>query len=441
MSFAAAAQTLGGDAAELTKAQVLELETALAQLNFDPGKIDGVIDERTRAAIRLYQDFAALPADSEATPALLAEVLSVAQSFANMRPPRAVDREPDVSPDVALEKPAEPQVSRQEPEPPKIAVKKTPDEAPSAVPAETPAKAPPPADEPVAALAEAAITESTAEPPRDTPAAPAADSERGAEPETAQPQAAQVPHADAGAPAKLAEPPKKPKVETSIAEKSPPKPQPVLKEPPPKEPGPIAKKAAPAGGYNIGNVISRLAETGKKVEKPAGSGSAAAPGPVPRSGSRGSEQIARVPAPTQAPALTPAPSEAPPPARSPDKPVDGYAAFLDAYKAAQAGDFEYAAKRYTDAIGSKKLTLEHLGDAHFNRANALHFLGRYDKSIQDYGVAIGAKPAFAGAYYNRGFAYEAKGDKARAVDDFRRARDLGLQRLGVRAPDRMPPLR
>ncbi len=94
MPFAAAAQTLGAEAAGLTREQVLELETALAQLNFDPGEIDGVIDDRTHAAIRLYQDFAALPADAKATPALLAEVLSVARSFAEMRATRAPDPSP-----------------------------------------------------------------------------------------------------------------------------------------------------------------------------------------------------------------------------------------------------------------------------------------------------------------------------------------------------------
>ncbi len=372
MAFAAAAQTLGAEAAGLTREQVLELETALAQLNFDPGEIDGVIDDRTHAAIRLYQDFAALPADAKATPALLAEVLSVARSFAEMRATRAPDPVPDVSSSDTLEAPAEPRGLRREPDPPKVAATKVPDEVPNDIPASA-------------------------------PAAPEVDSEQAAEPEAV-------------------EPPKKPEVETSKVQQSPPKPRSA-----PKDPDPAGNKAT--AGYNIGSVISRLVETGTIADRLAEPDSAAAPDAVPPSGPAGNGQIARVPA--SAPAL----------ARTPDGPIDGYTAFQDAYKAAQAGDFEYAVQRYTDAIESKKLTLEHLGDAHFNRANVLHLLGRYDKSIADYGVTIGVKPNFAGAYYNRGFAYRAKGDRQQAVDDFRRARDLGLQRLGVRAPDRSPPLR
>ncbi len=333
LSFPTLAQSSDEEAVSLTGAQAMELETALARLNFDPGKIDGAIDERTRAAIRLYQDFAALPADGKATPALLAEILSVAQSFAEIQATRASQAAPATAADTAPEAPEE------APEPP------------------GPAEA-----------------------------------------------------AEAPEPAKLAEAPKEPEAEPPLAEQTAPKPAPA-----PEDQSPPEEKTA--AGYNIGSVITRLAKAGKKPAESAD--------PAPTGDRADEKQLARVPAP----------------APTPGKPLDGYAAFRDAYLAAQAGDHEYAARRYGDAIQSKTLTLEHLGDAHFNRANALHNLGRYDKSIADYGATIGAKPLFAGAYYNRGFAYRAKGEQALAIEDFRRARDLGLQRLGVRAPDRMPPIR
>ncbi len=41
---------------------------------------------------------------------------------------------------------------------------------------------------------------------------------------------------------------------------------------------------------------------------------------------------------------------------------------------------------------------------------------------------------------NRGFAFDAKGERERAVEDFKQARDLGLQRLGDRSPNILPPL-
>ena len=61
-------------------------------------------------------------------------------------------------------------------------------------------------------------------------------------------------------------------------------------------------------------------------------------------------------------------------------------------------------------------------------------------AIADYDAAILNKPDFPEAYHNRGFAFDAKGERERAVEDFKQARDLGLQRLGDRSPDILPPL-
>jgi tetratricopeptide (TPR) repeat protein len=121
-------------------------------------------------------------------------------------------------------------------------------------------------------------------------------------------------------------------------------------------------------------------------------------------------------------------------------PGNGYAAFKAGFGAAQVGDFDMAVRRYSQAIDSGDLSLEHLAAALYNRANAYHYLGVMDKAIDDYSAAIANMPRFPDAYYNRGFAHDLQGEQSRAVEDFRRARDLGLQRLGVRAPDLPPPL-
>ncbi|MEE8189909.1 MAG: tetratricopeptide repeat protein, partial [Kiloniellales bacterium] len=119
---------------------------------------------------------------------------------------------------------------------------------------------------------------------------------------------------------------------------------------------------------------------------------------------------------------------------------DGYAAFKGGYAAARSGKLDLAIDLYTRAIDTGDLELEHLAEAFYNRANAHHYLGALKFAIQDYSAAILNKPDFPGAYYNRGFAFEANGQHTRALADFMKARKLGLQRLGVRSPDLQPPL-
>ncbi|HSR71663.1 MAG TPA: tetratricopeptide repeat protein, partial [Kiloniellales bacterium] len=92
-------------------------------------------------------------------------------------------------------------------------------------------------------------------------------------------------------------------------------------------------------------------------------------------------------------------------------------------------------------IESESLTLQHQAQAHYNRANAYHYSGAYEKAVEDYSEAIRNNPQFPGAFYNRGFAHQARGDETAALADFSAARDLGWQRLGVRAPDVPPPRR
>lgn len=59
-----------------------ELETLLHDLGFDPGKVDGLVDDETIAAIRRYQDFALLTGDPTPSKALLNELRGVAAAFA-----------------------------------------------------------------------------------------------------------------------------------------------------------------------------------------------------------------------------------------------------------------------------------------------------------------------------------------------------------------------
>jgi tetratricopeptide (TPR) repeat protein len=183
-------------------------------------------------------------------------------------------------------------------------------------------------------------------------------------------------------------------------------------------PQPKAPAKPPAAGYDVGGLLSRLK-----------SGSETATPPAQPDG-LGTGQVARLPdqgTGSRAPSVA-------------EFGGDGYGALRAGYLAAQSGDLERAIRLYTEALDSRKLTLDHAAGAHYNRANAFFYLGDFDKAIDDYAAAIGNKPGFANAYYNRGFAFQAKGDKRQAVEDFHRARDLGLQRLGVRAPDAPPPL-
>lgn len=78
------AAILGGPApaaATLDVTKAAELEGLLAALALEPGPADGVLDERTAAAIREFQAMAGLPADGKATPALLEELRAVARQM------------------------------------------------------------------------------------------------------------------------------------------------------------------------------------------------------------------------------------------------------------------------------------------------------------------------------------------------------------------------
>ena len=55
----------------LKRAEVIELQTLLTTLGYNPGTPDGIAGTRTRAAIRAYQKRASLPADGHPSAELL----------------------------------------------------------------------------------------------------------------------------------------------------------------------------------------------------------------------------------------------------------------------------------------------------------------------------------------------------------------------------------
>lgn len=351
-----------GALAALSPEEAREMESLLARLNFDPGPVDGVIDERTRAAITLYQQFAALPEDGEPNAALLSELRGVAGAFTDLKAQRESQSDAGVS--------------------------------------ATLAEAPPVADE--SADADAA---------RGAPEAKSA--EGAAAPKTA--DAAPDGAEEAGEPPPVAR----------QAEAAPPQP---------------AENTSKARGFSIRSVLARL--LGVDDEPAAAPASEAEPPAALEP-----EAETQTEPPADAPAEVPDPSESaaeggPEPAADVQTAAlasGGYAAFGAGHAAAREGSFERAVAAYTVALRSEDLETAHAALAHYNRADALYRLRRYDEAIADYDAAIAKDPDFADAYYNRGYAYQAGGDRKRAIADFRKARALGLQRVGARAPSAPPP--
>ena len=53
--------------------------------------------------------------------------------------------------------------------------------------------------------------------------------------------------------------------------------------------------------------------------------------------------------------------------------------------------------------------------------------GDFDKAIADLAEAVRFKPNYAEAYYDRGYVYSQKNEKAKAEADFEQARKLGYK--------------
>ena len=483
--------------ADLSVEELTELERLLAELNFYPGTIDGVVDQRTRGAIRLYQDFAALPADGTPSKALLAELRQVVQVFLDLKSAQAAQQAAALAAEESMPE-ASPTPDRGDPAA-EAAASEAPDweDAASGEGAsadllrETEAEVAPERT----AWQDASAEAGTPEPPTSpvvsqalepSPAVPA---EAPAEEETiaALPAPKSVPQSEVLVDRERAAEPKR-----AFVVPPPPKPAPSVKEPvgaealtEPKPPAvseavqaataPKAKGPAPRAGraFDLERVIARLVER-RDRSKEAGASSdpnlvlsiqrklqqlGLDPGLV--DGRMSARTISAIEAyqhqaglPVDGRAtrdlLTLLDGAAAGPAprsnervRAPMPPLgrpDGYRDFKLGFAAAGRGDFVAAIELYTWAIESGDLSLEHLADALFNRANAYHVKELYDYAIADYDAAILNKLDFPEAYHNRGFAFDAKGERERAVEDFKQARDLGLQRLGDRSPDILPPL-
>ena len=400
---AAACVALSGAALarELSVEELAELERLLAELNFDPGKIDGVVDARTRTAVGLYQEFAALPVDGAPSATLLAELRQVVQAFADMKAAQATDQAeaaPPAVPEMAPAVAEAPQPAAPEPEP---GVAESPPADPEPEVAEAPQPAAPEAAE--------------------TPPAEPEPEEAEAPPSEPEPEVAEAPQ-----PAALEH-------EHEAAETPPAEAAPEVAEAPPSEPEPEVAEAPEESKFrfDLDNMIARLV----RPDGRAAAGNRADPGLIPpvqvplggeaaRDGT--GERTSRAPPALKFPAAS--------------GPVgDGYDAFKKGYAAALAGNFDLAIDFYTRAIEGGDLALTHLADAFYNRANARFYKGAIEFAIADYGSAIVNKPEFPSAYYNRGFALKATGQRTRALADSMRARALGLRRLGVRSPDVPPP--
>lgn len=85
-------------ATELTPEIIREIETLLSQLQFDPGPVDGIVDDQTHSAIRAYQQASGLPETGQPSQELLAELREVAAGTPPLAPGTAPSNEGETPP-------------------------------------------------------------------------------------------------------------------------------------------------------------------------------------------------------------------------------------------------------------------------------------------------------------------------------------------------------
>lgn len=77
------------EAPKWARETIVQVQAALAGLGYDPGSIDGVLGQRTRAAIRAYQRDAGLPEDGEITNTLIYSLQTNAEQIQKPPPERS----------------------------------------------------------------------------------------------------------------------------------------------------------------------------------------------------------------------------------------------------------------------------------------------------------------------------------------------------------------
>jgi len=101
--------------------------------------------------------------------------------------------------------------------------------------------------------------------------------------------------------------------------------------------------------------------------------------------------------------------------------ADGLSDAKRGFAAAQAGNYDEAVYFSSLAIHSGELKPKTLSIAYNNRGFSQDRLGRGDRALRDYSLAIQVDPNFAVAFNNRGYALNELGEYRLALSDFDRA--------------------
>jgi tetratricopeptide (TPR) repeat protein len=83
--------------------------------------------------------------------------------------------------------------------------------------------------------------------------------------------------------------------------------------------------------------------------------------------------------------------------------------------------YQAAVRYYSRVIAWPGVSKINMGNVHYNRANALYYLGHHVRAIEDYAVALRFSPDNADVHYNRANAYAGLGSHDQAITDFSQA--------------------
>jgi hypothetical protein len=446
--------------AALNKNEIRELEDLLAQLGFDPGPIDGVLDAQTRTAIKGYQDFAALPVTGQASWSLLDEVRGVTDSLGDVRIPQSVPQAvagPEAA--KAQEKVTEPAFAAPKPPGPKPAA---PEKAPvETAPVETAAVQTEATETPAAATAPASTGPATFEIALQLAAFRSEEEARRGWAQMQQQlpdllggMSPRFPAVDLGeegiyyrvltgpfpnraTAANLCAMVRAEGQACLVIQSAP---QQIPEVAPPQasaEPTAPEPAAAPAPLHLAEAATSAVSPEGgappatKKmpVSPPSAEPSEATPPEASQlvaveTSAPAPEEVAAVPEES----TEPTPSETPQLAALPEV---GAPALQSADEVFDLNDCQRAIQLYTQLMEQGGLTSRRQAGAHNNRGRCYLDEKYFEEAIADFNSAIGKWPDYAAAFFNRGRAHQAVGEAALAQADMQRAYDLGFNRLGL----------